>query len=104
MFRAERFGFMFSPSKLTAYLQAADAPFGIITTMQKLAQTLADEDYYRQRFMSILVKDIALPEIMEEVIKTLQSDPEKYGALIKKSWEQVTSYKLVCLKYRKKTL
>ncbi|CAL6334182.1 unnamed protein product [Bathycoccus prasinos] len=29
MFRAERFGIMFIPSKLTAYLQAADATFGI---------------------------------------------------------------------------
>ena len=94
MFRAERFGFMFTPSKLTAYLQAADAPFGIITTMQKLAQTLADKDYYRQRFMSSLVKDIALPEIMEEVIKTLQSDPEKYGALIKKSWKEVGMFEV----------
>jgi hypothetical protein len=94
LFRAERYGFMFTPSKLTAYLQAADAPFGIITTMQKLAQTFADDDYYRQRVMANVVKDIVLPDIMEKCIQTLQSDPDKYDASIKKSWEQVGMFEV----------
>ena len=94
LFRSERYGFMFTPSKLTAYLQAADAPFGIITTIQKLAQTLADDDYYRQRSMSNVVKDIVLPEIMEKCIETLQLDPDKYDASIKKSWEQVGMFEV----------
>ena len=89
MFRAERYGFMFTPSKLTAYLQAADAPFGIITTMQQLAQSYADDDYYLQKIMSNVVTDALLPSIMEKCIESLQSNPEKYGALIRKSWEQV---------------
>ena len=40
----------------------------IITTMQKLAQSYGDEDYYRQRFMTNIVKDSELPEIMEMCI------------------------------------
>jgi hypothetical protein len=93
MFRAERYSFMFTPSKLTAYLQAADAPFGIITTMQKLAQTFADDNFYLQKIMKNVFRDALLPTIMEKVIETLQLDPEKYGALIKKSWEQVGNEK-----------
>lgn len=94
MFRAERYGFMFTPSKLTAYLQAADAPFGIITTMQKLAQTFADDNFYLQKIMANVVKDIVLPKIMEKCIQTLQSDPDEYDALIKKSWEQVGMFEV----------
>ena len=82
IFRAERYGFMFTPLKLTASLKVAHEPHGVVTMFPSASQKKPDNEFYLSRIMSTYSKTQCCRNIIESCIKDFQSKPEEIDGSI----------------------